>query len=202
MLPIGFNVWIICTFRFIRTFLGSSCGSRISHRGGRRPRRGGRQLPRRLHFEKFVCQNERIWTRRGGARRRRPPWIRHWVGLCELSEVHCTTFRFRKWAPTKLHLNFSGALCLYAAFYINVHNAALYSSPNLYQQATIGIINFDIRTHCHNTMYGIAISASAAKQSKMIIQSKVHKRTSSGTTTRSRHFQPHMVLNLPLTSME
>ena len=34
---------------------------------------GGRQLPRRLRFEKFVCQNERIWTRRGGARRRRPP---------------------------------------------------------------------------------------------------------------------------------
>ena len=32
--------------------------------GGHRPR-GGRQLPRRLHFEKFVCQNERIWTLRG-----------------------------------------------------------------------------------------------------------------------------------------
>ena len=26
---------------------------------------GGRQLPRRLRFEKFVCQNERIWTLRG-----------------------------------------------------------------------------------------------------------------------------------------
>ena len=23
---------------------------------------GGRGLPRRLRFEKFVCQNERIWT--------------------------------------------------------------------------------------------------------------------------------------------
>ena len=33
---------------------------------------GGRQLPRRLRFEKFVCQNERIWTHRWGARRRRP----------------------------------------------------------------------------------------------------------------------------------
>ena len=40
-----------------------SGGSRISGRG-RRPR-GGRQLPRRLRFEKFVCQNERIWTLRG-----------------------------------------------------------------------------------------------------------------------------------------
>ena len=28
---------------------------------------GGRQLPRRLHFEKFVCQNERMWTLGGGA---------------------------------------------------------------------------------------------------------------------------------------
>ena len=28
---------------------------------------GGRQLSRRLHFKKFVCQNERIWTRRGRA---------------------------------------------------------------------------------------------------------------------------------------
>ena len=47
-----------------------SRGSRISRRG-RQPRRG-RQLLRRLRFEKFVCQNERIWTHRG-ARRRRPP---------------------------------------------------------------------------------------------------------------------------------
>ena len=28
---------------------------------------GGRQLLRRLHFKKFVCQNERIWTLGGGA---------------------------------------------------------------------------------------------------------------------------------------
>ena len=28
--------------------------------------RGGRGLPRRLHFENFVCQNERIWTLSGG----------------------------------------------------------------------------------------------------------------------------------------
>ena len=35
---------------------------------------GGRQLPRRLRFENFVCQNERIWTLRGwGACRRHPP---------------------------------------------------------------------------------------------------------------------------------
>ena len=28
---------------------------------------GGRGLPRRLRFENFVCQNERIWTLGGGA---------------------------------------------------------------------------------------------------------------------------------------
>ena len=28
---------------------------------------GGRQLPRQLCFKKFVRQNERIWTLRGGA---------------------------------------------------------------------------------------------------------------------------------------
>ena len=41
--------------------------------GGRGPRTGGRGPPRRLRFENFACQNERIWTHRGGARRARPP---------------------------------------------------------------------------------------------------------------------------------
>ena len=48
-----------------------SSGSRISRRGT--PISWGwRQLPRRLRFEKFVCQNERIWTRRGGMCQCRP----------------------------------------------------------------------------------------------------------------------------------
>ena len=34
--------------------------------GGREPRKGGRGLPTPLCFENFVCQNERIWTLRGG----------------------------------------------------------------------------------------------------------------------------------------
>ena len=33
---------------------------------------GERGLPRRLHFENFGCQNERIWTLSGGVRRARP----------------------------------------------------------------------------------------------------------------------------------
>ena len=33
---------------------------------------GGCGLLRQLHFENFVCQNERIGTLRGGARRARP----------------------------------------------------------------------------------------------------------------------------------
>ena len=40
--------------------------------GGRGTRRGGRGLPRWLHFTNFVCQNERIWTLREGVRRARP----------------------------------------------------------------------------------------------------------------------------------
>ena len=48
--------------------------------GGRRPH-GGRQLLRWLCFEKFVCQNERIWTH-GGARTGSAPWIRHCSVLC------------------------------------------------------------------------------------------------------------------------
>ena len=40
--------------------------------GGRGPRRRRCGLPRRLHFENFVCQNERIGTLRGGAHRARP----------------------------------------------------------------------------------------------------------------------------------
>ena len=43
-----------------------SGGSRISHRGGHGPHTGGRGPPRRLRFKNFACQNERIWTRRGG----------------------------------------------------------------------------------------------------------------------------------------
>ena len=49
-----------------------SSRSRISLRGGA-DLVGGCQLPRWLRFKKFVFQNERIWTRRGGARWRRPP---------------------------------------------------------------------------------------------------------------------------------
>ena len=41
--------------------------------GGRGPRRGGRGPPRWLCFKNFACQNERIWTRRGGARAGRAP---------------------------------------------------------------------------------------------------------------------------------
>ena len=33
--------------------------------GGRRPPRAGRQLPKRLCLENFVCQNERFWTLKG-----------------------------------------------------------------------------------------------------------------------------------------
>ena len=40
--------------------------------GGHGPRRWGRGLPRRLHFVKFVCQNERTGSFRG-VRRVRPP---------------------------------------------------------------------------------------------------------------------------------
>ena len=41
--------------------------------GGRGPRSGGRGLPRRLHFVKFVCQNERIGSLRGGRTPGAPP---------------------------------------------------------------------------------------------------------------------------------
>ena len=41
--------------------------------GGRGPRTGGRGPPKWLRFENFACQNERIWTRRGGAPGARPP---------------------------------------------------------------------------------------------------------------------------------
>ena len=34
---------------------------------------GGRVLPRRLRFENFVCQNERIWTLGGGRAPGTPP---------------------------------------------------------------------------------------------------------------------------------
>ena len=51
----------------------ASGGSRITRRGGHGPQGGGRGLPRRLHFANFVCQNERIWTLRGGRAPGMPP---------------------------------------------------------------------------------------------------------------------------------
>ena len=50
-----------------------SGGYRISRRGGRGPRRKGCGLPRRLRFENFVCQNERIGSLRGGRTLGVPP---------------------------------------------------------------------------------------------------------------------------------
>ena len=47
---------------------------------------GGRQLPRRLCFEKFVCQNERIWTLRG-ARAGGAPWIRQ-------CDIYCNNCKY------------------------------------------------------------------------------------------------------------
>ena len=63
----------------ISLFVGSG-GSRISRRGGVGRRRGDRGPPRRLRFENFACQNERIWTRRG-ARAGRAPLDPPMVGL-------------------------------------------------------------------------------------------------------------------------
>ena len=40
--------------------------------GGRGPHRRGCVLPRQLHFENFVCQNERIGTLRGARAGRAP----------------------------------------------------------------------------------------------------------------------------------
>ena len=53
------------TYSSSRCKCTGSGGSRISRRG-RQPRRGD-QLPTRLYFIKFVCQNERIGTLTGGA---------------------------------------------------------------------------------------------------------------------------------------
>ena len=62
------NVPYTCISDTLATFtiLGiNSGGSRIS-------RMGGCGLPRRIRFENFVCQKERIWTLGGGVRRARP----------------------------------------------------------------------------------------------------------------------------------
>ena len=67
------RIEIVCWVKwgkiFLKNFLLFECKnssrSRISLGGGA-DLMGGRQLPRWLRFKKFVCQNERIWTRRGG----------------------------------------------------------------------------------------------------------------------------------------
>ena len=51
---------------------------------------GGCQLTRQLRFEKFVCQNERIWTRRGPRAGGAPPWIRHCPVSCRLLNTDST----------------------------------------------------------------------------------------------------------------
>ena len=66
---------------------GFPVGGCRPHTGGADVVGGGRQLPRWLHFKKFVCQNERIWTRRG-ARAGGAPWIRHCVLLQFMQNIH------------------------------------------------------------------------------------------------------------------
>ena len=46
---------------------------------------GGCQLPRQLCFEKFVCQNKRIWTL-GGHAPVAPPWI------CQCTITNCNFY--------------------------------------------------------------------------------------------------------------
>ena len=47
---------------------------------------GGRGFPKRLRFENFVCQNERIWTLGGGVRRAAPSKSAN--GLCYLGIIY------------------------------------------------------------------------------------------------------------------
>ena len=73
------NMTVILKYFYI-SGLHISGGSRISRRGGRGP-------PRRLCFKNFACQNERIWTRREGARAGRAPLdppmhMSHYLGQC------------------------------------------------------------------------------------------------------------------------
>ena len=51
---------------------------------------GGCGLPRRLCFEDFVCQNERIGTLRGGAHAGRAPQIRQCIDLIYFLDTHFT----------------------------------------------------------------------------------------------------------------
>ena len=47
----------------------------------------GYRLPRRLHFENFVCQNERIWTLGGGVVLATPPRSANVLGICGYMSV-------------------------------------------------------------------------------------------------------------------
>ena len=39
---------------------------------------GGAPTPEAATFEKFVCENKRMWTLEGGAHASGAPWIRQW----------------------------------------------------------------------------------------------------------------------------
>ena len=82
-----------------------SSGSRISHRGGRRPRRGRRQLPRWLRFKKFVCQTKEsgpVGGAHAGGAPLDPP-LQH--NRFQLEIFLCCEIRFWKWKVLKIILD-------------------------------------------------------------------------------------------------
>ena len=80
-----------------------SGGSSISRRGGVDLVRGGRGLPRRLCFVKFVCQNERTGSLGGACRVRPPPKSANAICM----QFICDSLRFSLWIKVHLAIHFA-----------------------------------------------------------------------------------------------
>ena len=90
--------------------------------GGRGPRRGDRGLPRQLRFEKFVCQNERIWTLRGAWAGHPPIYIRQCFHSIILHLCSSETFYWSFVWTTLLDDRPKPHVCRYVGFTWNWQN--------------------------------------------------------------------------------
>ena len=99
--------------------------------GGRGPHRRGCGLLRRLHFENFVCQNERIGTLRGGTRQVHPPRSTNEMFVYSFYHVHnCKLELSMHWAIWMVQISSTFLRITDKAYFLCIDSCSVHSYEN------------------------------------------------------------------------